>query len=225
MNSKIRKIPRGVKWIISILFAAAGFYISILILSLISFPLNIGLIPIVKPIGHFSLVPFLRLSGVLKYYSPMLIAIKRKNKFELHNGTTFDYILFMSLKQKGRKAQLLIIKYYLEGLINLINSIAKEQNKNEIVIEGVSYFFSEKTAQRLGFEVKRASMLRKFLFIIDYINLFVMYSYSKNRAAFPKLKRLKKARITGKNLLDSKSKFVEILNTLNTKYEMRIDAR
>ena len=215
---KIYTFPKTVQWIIAIVLSVTGILFSLLLLSLIYFPLWLVIIPIVKTISHFAISPLLRLSGLLNYYSPMLLVIKSKTQeWELHNGTTFDYILNMKWKQRGRNASKFIMINYLNGLLKIINEIEEKKSKDEITILGISYIINKKTAERLGFTVEKPSIFRRILFLIDYFTLFLMYSFSQGKVAFPNILKVKKMKISGSKLVASKQQIIRTLALVSNK--------
>ena len=221
--SNIRKIytfPKRVQWLFAVIFSIAGIIASVSILSFVYFPLWLLAIPVIKTIGHFSIAPLMRLTGFLNYYSPMLLVVRTAyNEWELHNGTTFDYILNMKWKQKGADASKFIMINYLKGLLKIINEIEEKKVSNEITILGISYIINKKTAERLGFTVEKPGVYRRLLFFIDYFTLFLMYSFSKGKIAFPNIFKVKKVRISGNKLVASKEKIKQVMAVITSRHK------
>ena len=117
----------------------------------------------------------------------------------------------MKWKQKGADASKFIMINYLKGLLKIITEIEQKKVSNEITILGISYIINKKTAERLGFTVEKPGIYRRFLFFIDYFTLFLMYSFSKGRIAFPNIFKVKKVRITENKLVASKEKIKQIM--------------
>jgi hypothetical protein len=136
---------------------------------------------------------------------------------EIHNGTIFDYLGNMRWEHRGIIATKITMIYYLKGLLTLIEAIENKKISDNIAVTGVSYFFSEKTAKRIGFTIKKAGYIKRFLFVLDYINLFLMLIYSKGRIAFQNINRLKKVEITAGKLVKSKTKIENLLSLLEYK--------
>ena len=203
-------LSKQAQWTTAIILTVIGLSLSYLIFNSIYFPYSLLLIPIIKPIGHFAIAPLLRLVGWLHYYSPMFIVIKSNRTLEMHNGTAFDYLLNMRWRQKGVPAKKKIMLYYLNGLMQIIKEIESKKLPHEINVIGVSYFFNQKTATKIGFTIERVGIVRRLLFFVDYVNLFFMYSYSRGRLTFPNVLKVKKVKISGEKLLNSK----DIINRL-----------
>ncbi|MBK8946111.1 MAG: hypothetical protein IPM32_12685 [Ignavibacteriae bacterium] len=183
------------------------------------FPFNLITIPFIKVIGHFSITPLLRLFGYLNYHSPFLLTIRYKqNHWEIHNGTIFDYLLNMKWSYRGVTAKQITIKNYLQGLLNIIDKLKKNNNPKNINVTGITYFINRGTISKIGFTEERVRLYRKSLFIIDYINLLIMFSFSKGKISFPNIFRLKKIKIDGEKLISSE----KVINDYLTKFSSRI---
>lgn len=207
---------KKVQWIQAIGLSLLSSLLIVLILIEVEFPYFVIFIPLLKPIIHFLISPLLNLLGLFKYYSPMFLAIRKNtDEYEIHNGNTFDYFTKMRWKQKGNIAKKQIIIDYLNGLLKIIEEIETNQIPTNIRFIGVSYFFNRNTAQKLGFEIEKAKIIRKFMFFFDIINLSIMYSFAQGRLSMPPYNNLRKINISGKNLLNSKSKILQLLEIIN----------
>ena len=198
--------PLLIQWLVSIVAGTTSIILIFFFFLNLFFPLNFILIPILKSAGHFAVTPLLRLSGYLKYHSAFMLTVKYpRNIWEIHNGTSFDYLLNMKWCNKGFFARQFIIRQYLEGLLNLIEEIKKTKNPDEIEIIGTSYFIGKNTIAKIGFREEKVQFWRKILFVIDYFNLLSLYSFSKGRISFPNINHLKKIKIKGDKLLQAEA--------------------
>ncbi len=162
------------------------------------------------PAFQFLLSPLFTLIGMYKYLSPMLLAYApNPKKYDLHNGTSFDYLFLYQKGTRGYLWQSILLKYYLDGLLAIVQELEEEKIPESIVIRGSSYFFSERTAQKLGFELRSTGFAEKLNIIANYLDLLWMYSLSKGRLRFPRLNNVKTAQTTGANLKEKKE---ELLN-------------
>lgn len=217
--------PKYIQWISAVILFALFSVFTYYLIESVYLPILIAIIPFAKPIGHFLLVPFLRLAGLLKYYSPMFIAVKLKEKrLEIHNGSSFDYLVNMRWKQRGLRAKKRMMIYYLKGFLKIIDELEKQKLPRDVTLTGTSYFFSNKSAIRIGFIEKKVSTIERMLFFLDYINLFLMYSYSNGRICFPDIARLKKVEISGEKLLQSKEKIITLLILITKRKSVGISA-
>ncbi len=215
--NKFYSLPKIILWILSILLAFFGglpLGLTVIFGFEKSF-LFLFLLPIALPLAICTMTPLMRVSGYFIYYSPMLLGIKSKKKLDLHNGTTFDYLINMKLKDKGIKARYIILAYFVEGLLKITDEIESGKIKPSLSIEGTSYFFSDSTAVRLGFKLQKPIYYYYFNFIFNFTDLFLMYSYSKGKFTIPRIFHIKRAVITPSDLCAQKENLRTLLNTLN----------
>ena len=111
-----------------------------------------------------------------------------------------------------------ILLYHLEGLLNIITKVENGQVPKTVVVSGTSYFFNEKTVNRLGFEYENPSLFYRINFLVNFIDLTWMYSLSQEKSSIPKVWKAKKAIVTASNLLNRK----ELLMELHRKIAVRI---
>lgn len=217
--AKLFSLPKYVQWPVSMLIAFIG-----------GFPLGISvmlcfegyfylllLLPFTISLAIFTSSPLMRVSGYYIYYSPMLLGIKSKKKLDLHNGTTFDYFLNMKMKDKGSQARYKILAYYIEGLLNIISEIESGKISSEVPIEGTSYFFSDNTALKLGFKLQKPYTSYYLNFILNFVDLCFMYSYSKGKFTIPRIFSIKRAVISPAELYSRKEYMKSLLKVLNSR--------
>ncbi len=101
----------------------------------------------------------------------------------------------------------------MEGLLNLIKEI-KSKDKLNFTVNGISFFFSKTTAERFGFQVKKASLINLLNFSMNYFILIILCSFSENKIIFPNILKIKEARISAKNLIDNENKIQIYYNYL-----------
>jgi hypothetical protein len=165
---------------------------------------------------HFTTTPFLKLKGTYKYYSPMfLVFMPSDEKYDVHSGTSFDYLFVMWGNPTRKPFRNKLLSYYLEGLLRIIDEIELEAIPKSVLVRGSSYFFGERTAKNFGFEIKETGQEEKYNFIFLYFDLTWMYSLSQGKLTFPKLKEIKTAEISGEKLCEQKEKLLRMYNYLN----------
>jgi hypothetical protein len=205
------------QWITAILMLVAAGLCSFLWFDLMEVHIAaIFFLFILTPIMQFLVSPIMTLSGVYKYVSPMLLVYApNKKKYDLHNGTSFDYLLVFWGIRMGTPWQNRVLLFYLEGLLAIIDQIENQEIPEIIEIRGSSYFFSPRTAEKLGFEIKETGIFEKLNVLINYIDLTWMYSASKNSICFPSLSNIKTATTSGTKLKEKKQDILTLHNYLS----------
>ena len=169
------------------------------------------LIPLIPSLIQFFGAPIAKLSGIHKYLSPMLLANLASDKnYEIHNGTTFDYLMVMNNFKPGPEFSKKMLIYYLEGLLNIVEKIETSELSENVLIQGSSYFFNDRTAKKLGFKLSKVNFAIQMNMLINYLDLIWMYSLSQGRLTFPNLLNMQKASVTGKQLVVYKDKLNEL---------------
>lgn len=159
------------------------------------------------PVFFFGTTPLMRLLGVYTYYSPLLLVFgASKNHYDLHNGTSFDYLIHMKWADRGVRANRKILAYYFEGLLNIIKELEAGALPMSLTISGTSYFFSDRTAERLGFRLEKPSLFYRLNLIFVFVELFWMYSYAHGQWRIPNVFAAKKAVISGADLVKQKDR-------------------
>ncbi len=218
MNSFYNQ-PKILQWLESILLCAIGIFpVFCFIDKASSQPYYFFLFLIYLPVAQFSVTPISKLTGFYHYYSPMLSAfIPTDKEIELHSGTSFDYLFIMRKYPAGNKFRYVMIYYFMEGLLKIIESIERKETPVTVKIVATSYFFSQRTAAKLGFSIKDPSILDRVNLILNLPDLIWMYSLSQKRFLIPNVLKVKKLVIEGKSLCHNKNKITEIYNFLKVK--------
>lgn len=212
-------LPIKTQWTLAFLLAlfSLSLVMSVFFV-LFPFPYSLLFYPLLSSIVEFCLTPLLRLLDIYRYYSPMLLTyVKDETHFELHSGTSFDYFLNFRLNEHGLVATRKILQWYGEGLLAIIADIESGKLAREIEITGTSYFFSDRTAERLGFELRRPNVLDSFNLLLYFFDLVWMYSYSLGKFALPPVWRMKKLYITGEALVTQKKKIEALVRMVSSK--------
>jgi hypothetical protein len=211
------KLPKALVWIESILFLLAGFFLAVLIIEKGSDqPLFYAAFILYVPISQFLYTPIFKLTGGYTYYSPMLLGYMANEKqIDLHSGTSFDHLFVLRKSKPGIELRNWLLAYHLEGLLNLISLIENKQIPESVTIVGTSYFFNDRTLQKLGFQIEKASTFYRANLFINFIDLFWMYSLSRGKVSMPALWDAKKASIQGGALVAQKGKLETLYGKLN----------
>ena len=164
-------------------------------------------------VASFADAPSGKHSGSLIYYSPFFIVTKVKNgKSILHAGTPFDYFFVFRREDYGMKARKKVLTEFLRGLIRYMDHLPEE----EIVIEGTSYFFNERTAKKLGFDIKPAGIDQVIILGFNFLPLMLTYSFTKGKFGFPDLGKIKKVSISSKKLVLQRNKIELLLERMES---------
>jgi hypothetical protein len=213
------KQPKVLVWIESILFLLLGFVLGIFILEKgYMQPLIYSAFILYIPISQFLFTPIYKLTGGYTYYSPMLLVYMANYKqIDLHSGTSFDHLFVLRKYKSGTPLRNRIMMYHLDGLLKLIQLIEDKHIPESVNIIGTSYFFNERTLDKLGFQIEKATLFYRINLFINFIDLFWMYSLSKGKFAIPAAWDAKKAKITGGALVAQKTKFEGLYQKLEAK--------
>ena len=211
--------PKILQWIEATLLLIVGFIPAIVIIEYGYYhPLFYLLFIVYVPISQFAFTPIFRLTGVYKYYSPMLLGYMANDlQIDLHSGGSFDYLFVMRKYGAGIELKTKLLMFHLEGLLKIIQLIEDKNIPETVNIIGTSYFFNDRTTQKIGFEIVKPSLFYRINLLINFIDLIWMYSLSQRKFSIPKLWNAKKASISGAKLIESKKLLEELYEKMKTK--------
>lgn len=213
------KLPRIFQWMLAILLLVSGFFPALVIFELgYVQPIAYLLFFFYIPIGQFSFTPFFTLVGLYRYYSPMLLGyIPSNTQIDLHSGSSFDYLFVMRKYSPGITIRNRLLLYQLEGLKKIIQLIEDKVVPESVNIVGTSYFFSERTGKKIGFECIEPSLFYRTNLFINFLDLYWMYSLAQGKWAIPKVWQAKKLQITGQKLVNNKVQLDVLYDHLTSK--------
>lgn len=163
------------------------------------------LLPAVFSLVQFSLTPLLRGLGIFHYYSDFLMAnTSDSSSLDLHTGTTFDYFLHIGLRLKGIRARNYIASEIIDGLLVIILHIEQGEIKSSKKIVASPYFASLRTIKKFGFKTKAPCLLDKIFIIGSFVDIMMMYSFTKNRITIPDVFKLKQVEMEAGDLVTKK---------------------
>jgi hypothetical protein len=127
---------------------------------------------VMVPVIQFFSTPLFTLIGIYTYYSPMVVSLGSNNRvIDLHNGTSFDYLLEMRHVKPGLPWKKRMLGHYLAALQHIIDKIEYGELPSSVTVQGSSYFLSRSSAERLGFSVSGTSVFVKFNILLNYLDL------------------------------------------------------
>jgi hypothetical protein len=213
------KLPKILQWLLALLLLVSGFFPALALIELgYAHPIAYLLVIFYVPIGQFSFTPFFTLLGVYKYYSPMLLGYTPSDsQIDLHSGGSFDYLFVMRKYKSGIEMRNRLLLFQLEGLKKIIQLIEDKEVSESVNIVGTSYFFSDRTAKKIGFELIDPSLFYRINLFANFLDLVWMYSLSQGKWAIPKVWKAKKVQITGQKLLENKGQLEALYDKLSSK--------
>jgi hypothetical protein len=213
------KLPKVLQWLLALLLLVSGFFPAFAIIELgYDHPIAYLLFFFYIPIGQFSFTPFFTLVGVYRYYSPMLLGyMPSNNQIDLHSGGSFDYLFVMRKFKSGMEMRNRLLLFQLEGLKNIIQLIEDKAVPESVTIVGTSYFFSDRTVQKIGFELIEPSLFYRINLFVNILDLVWMHSLAQAKWAIPKVWQAKKVQITGQKLVEHKVQLEALYDKLNSK--------
>ena len=213
------KLPKILQWLLALLLLVSGFFPALALIELgYAHPIAYLLVIFYVPIGQFSFTPFFTLLGVYKYYSPMLLGYTPSDsQIDLHSGGSFDYLFVMRKYKSGVELRNRLLLFQLEGLKKIIQLIEDKAVPELVNIVGTSYFFSDRTAKKIGFELIDPSLFYRINLFANFLDLAWMYSLSQGKWAIPKVWKAKKVQITGQKLLENKGQLEALYDKLSSK--------
>ncbi len=159
--------------------------------------------------------PALRLLGVFRYHSPLLkVSLRSRRYYEVHSGTLLDYVLLFRWKDRGGRATRQILGLFLEGFLDIANAVERGEIARDTHIVGTSYFFSEKSAERLGFRLESAGLRLRLVLFVSYAELALLHSFARGRLSFPNVLNVRTAVVRGDELLARRDEMRRILTRL-----------
>jgi hypothetical protein len=110
-----------------------------------------------------------------------------------------------------------LLLYYIDGLLEIVAEIESGKLPETIEVRGSSYFFSSRTADKLGFKIENTALPEKINILINYLDLTWMYSLSKGAIVLPKLNDIKTATTSGTTLVAKKDELLRLKTFLQNR--------
>ncbi len=178
-------------------------------------PLLPAAVFLLAPLESLLLAPVFALAGRFRYYSPMLLATRRPGGgLDLHVGTLFDYVARLRWSDRGPRASRIVTADILRGLLALVDEIERGTIPADAEIVATSYFFSDRTVARLGFELRDAPAAVRHNLAAASLGIALRLSFTRGRPAFPDLRRIRQAATTAGGLAEHADEIRRLLRRL-----------
>jgi hypothetical protein len=216
----LSRLPRIVQWAVALLLAAvyAGFggaFFALVFRDWRWLPLLVAGVFLLAPLESLLLTPVYALAGRFRYYSPMLLATRRRGGgLDLHVGTLFDYVARLRWSDRGPRASRIVTADILRGLLALAEEIESGALPAGAEIVATSYFFSDRTVARLGFELRDAPAAVRHNLAAAGLSIALRLSFTRGRPAFPDLRRIRQAATTACALAEHADEIRRLLRRL-----------
>jgi hypothetical protein len=200
---------------VATLVALAGASAAVFVLVAPGLPGSLASWPVAVSVWQLSVTPFCRATGIYRYHSPMLKATVRTSRnYEVHGGTSWDWLSLFRFRDRGAKAARQVLVWYLEGFLDVATRIERGEIASSVEVTGTSWFFRADTARRLGFEIRPAGFRLRFNLLLNALDLWLTYSFTRGRLAFPDLFAVKQAVIRGDELVRRRGQITRLCETL-----------
>jgi hypothetical protein len=105
--------------------------------------------------------------------------------------------------------------WYLEGILDVASRVERGEIPSSVEVTGTSWFFREETARRLGFQIRPAGFRLRFNLLLNALDLWLTYSFTRGRLALPDLLDAKQAVIRGDELVRRKGQISRLREALD----------
>ena len=196
-------LPRGLQHVAAVVLFALAVAPPLLVFR---WPLLVLAAQLMASWGFFATTPLLRAVGFYRYYSPFLCAmVPTRRRLDIHLGTTFDHALTVWRGEPGRVARNRVLVGALDGLLAIAGEVEAGRLPEAVRVEGTSWFFTERAAQRLGFELARPTWLGRLIPFVIALDITAMASVTQGQLTLPRVHRVHRAVTTGARLLARRS--------------------
>ena len=207
-------------WLISLVMAGLGGWATGIIFDLGEdygfFAQLFGLV-LAAPLLMLLLTPIMRVAGLYKYYSPLFLVFgESKKRMEIHSGPSIDYLLHLRGITPGKELQRTVLAFYLQGLLNIADKVAESEDPAAVTIVGTSYFFSDRSVERMGFEVSPGGWFHRINLMFSFFELFLLNSLSAGKVNVPNIFKVKKASMSGERLLEHREYIQRLYDRMAT---------
>jgi hypothetical protein len=157
-------------------------------------PISLLGLPFLAPVEGLLLAPLYGLAGYFRYYSPMLLATRRRSGgLDLHVGTLFDYVMRLRWSDRGPRAARIVTADILRGLLQIAEEVERGTLSPDAELVATSYLFSDRSIARLGFTLRPAPGAVVANLAVTSLSIALRLSFTRGRFAYPDLRRIRQA--------------------------------
>jgi hypothetical protein len=214
------RLPRAVQWTVALLLAAVCLGSVAACYALVFWdwrwiPVAVAAVFLLVPLESLLVTPLYFLVGRFRYLSPMLLATRRAGGgLDLHVGTLFDYVLRLRWSDRGPRAARIVTADVLRGLLALAEQVERGEMAPDAELVATSYFFSDRTVARLGFELREVPAAVRHNLVMASVGIALRLSFTRGRPAFPDLRRIRQAATTAGRLAEHSGEIRRLLRRL-----------
>jgi hypothetical protein len=166
------------------------------------------------PLSSFILAPFMRLNFFFRFHSDVLcVMLPNKDVYELHLANHFDLISFSRKIKSNVKKR--IICEVIDGLLDICHEIENKKLPESLSIRAVTYFINKRTFEKLGFQSASVNPFKYLIFAFDYVGILISNYFVTGRFNFINIFKVRKATISGKELVANKNKLLNLKSKLH----------
>jgi hypothetical protein len=214
------RLSRPAQWAVAVGAALLGLAVigSLFALPVLDWrwlPISLIGLPFLAPVEGLLLAPLYGLAGYFRYYSPMLLATRRRSGgLDLHVGTLFDYVMRLRWSDRGPRAARIVTADILRGLLRIAEEVERGTLSPDAELVATSYFFSDRSIARLGFTPRPAPGALVANLAVTSLSIALRLSFTRGRFAYPDLRRIRQAVTSAGELAQHASEIRRLLERL-----------
>lgn len=224
MPDRYYNLPAWLAWCLSSIGAiGAGVLMNILFSATDTSAWYWLLGPFLLPPVVLLSTPLMRVTGIYKYYSPLFLTFGEKpERYEIHSGPGIDYLLHLRGVKPGAEMKRTVLAFYLQGLLKIAEQIEHRQGEEntpkaaDVNIVGTSYFFSDRSVERMGFSVSSGGWFHRLNLILNFPELTILNSLAVGKLDIPNVLQVKQAQMTGETLLEHRDYILRLYRRVAT---------
>ncbi len=172
------------------------------------------LVTLVWRFSRFITTPILRWVGYYTYYSKLFFTMPIGIKtLDFHLGTSWDFFHQKKISVKGQVEQLI------EGMIHFCTAIEEGKIAPETKLTGTTFYMKDSSLKRFGFKSRKLNPFEIFLFVLNFLELNLLFSIAHKRLAIIPLGIVRVVYTTAGEVVNYKEELIHLLKKLNPKAE------